>query len=116
MPPRPGCRLRIARLAPYILLAPGMLWLLYFFIWPLTQMLLLSLSTGTLDTGFVFSGTLKSYSDALTKFGTQWGNSLLYGGISTSLDFLIGFPVAYTIGFRGGRYKARLVCSVVAPF
>jgi spermidine/putrescine transport system permease protein len=107
---------RIAGLAPYILLAPGLLWLLYFFIWPLTQMLLMSLSSGTLDTGFHVTGTLKSFSDALTRFGTQWGNSLLYGGISTTLDFLIGFPVAYTIAFRGGRYKNLLLFLVIAPF
>jgi spermidine/putrescine transport system permease protein len=107
---------RIAGLAPYILLAPGLLWLLYFFIWPLTQMLLMSVSSGTLDSGFRVTGTLKSFSDALTRFGTQWGNSLLYGGISTTLDFLIGFPVAYTIAFRGGRYKNLLLFLVIAPF
>jgi spermidine/putrescine transport system permease protein len=62
------------------------------------------------------TGTLKPYTDALTKFPTQWGNSLLYGAISTSLDFLIGFPVAYTIAFRGGRYKNLLLFLVIAPF
>jgi spermidine/putrescine transport system permease protein len=115
-PPRPSVLRRIARLAPYILLAPGLLWLLYFFLWPLAQMTLMSVSSGTLDTGFHVTGTLKSFSDALTKFGTQWGNSLLYGGTSTVLDFLIGFPVAYTIAFKGGRYKNLLLFMVIAPF
>src|SRR5512146_1060923 len=96
-------RRRLFGLAPYVLLAPGLLWLLYFFVWPGFQMFLMSISSGTLDTGFRLTGTLKSYSDALTKFSDQWGHSLLYGGISTTLDFLIGFPVAYTIAFRGGR-------------
>jgi spermidine/putrescine transport system permease protein len=114
--PRPGVLRRIARLAPYILLAPGLLWLLYFFIWPLAQMFLMSVSSGTLDNGFQLTWTLKSYSDALSRFGTQWGNSLTFGGISTILDFLIGFPVAYTIAFRGGRYKNLLLFMVIAPF
>jgi len=115
--PRPGgIRQRLRRLAPYLLLAPGLIWLLYFFVWPAAQMVLMSLSSGTLDSGFKLTFTLKSYGDALTKFPTQWGNSLLYGGISTVLDFLIGFPVAYTIAFRGGRYKNLLLFLVIAPF
>ena len=109
-------RRRLFALAPYLLLAPGLLWLFYFFIWPAAQMFLMSISTGSLDNGFRVTGTLKPYVDALTKFPTQWGNSLLYGGISTSLDFLIGFPVAYTIAFRGGRYKNLLLFLVIAPF
>jgi spermidine/putrescine transport system permease protein len=76
----------------------------------------MSISTGSLDNGFRVTGTVKPYVDALTKFPTQWGNSLLYGGISTTLDFLIGFPVAYAIAFRGGRYKNLLLFLVIAPF
>jgi spermidine/putrescine transport system permease protein len=114
---QPGSwRRRLFALAPYLLLAPGLLWLFYFFIWPAAQMFLMSISTGTLDNGFRVTGTIKPYLDALTKFPTQWTNSLLYGGISTSLDFLIGFPVAYTIAFRGGRYKNLLLFLVIAPF
>jgi spermidine/putrescine transport system permease protein len=109
-------RRRLFALAPYLLLAPGLLWLFYFFIWPAAQMFLMSISTGSLDNGFRVTGTVKPYIDALTKFPTQWGNSLLYGGISTTLDFLIGFPVAYTIAFRGGRYKNLLLFLVIAPF
>lgn len=114
---QPGAwRRRLFAAGPYLLLAPGLLWLLYFFIWPAVQMFLMSISSGTLDSGFHVTGTLKPYTDALTKFPTQWGNSLLYGAISTSLDFLIGFPVAYTIAFRGGRYKNLLLFLVIAPF
>jgi spermidine/putrescine transport system permease protein len=114
-PARPLLRRAFAA-APYLMLAPGLLWLAYFFIWPAMQMFLMSLSTGTLDTGFVFTGSLKAYQAALTQFGTQWLNSLLYGSISTILDFLIAFPVAYTIAFRGGRYKNVLLFLVIAPF
>jgi len=40
----------------------------------------------------------------------------MYGSISTILDFLIAFPVAYTIAFRGGRFKNLLLFLVIAPF
>jgi spermidine/putrescine transport system permease protein len=102
--------------APYLLLAPGLLWLTYFFIWPAVQMFLMSVSSGTLDSGFRVSWSAKAYETALTKFPTQWGNSLSYGAIATLLDFLIGFPVAYTVAFRGGRYKNLLLFMVIAPF
>jgi spermidine/putrescine transport system permease protein len=109
-------RRRVFASAPYLLLAPGLIWLAYFFVWPTVQMFLMSISSGNLDDGFLVTGTLKPYTDALTKFPVQWGNSLTYGAISTSLDFLIGFPVAYTIAFRGGRFKNLLLFLVIAPF
>jgi len=113
--PRPWRR-RLSGAAPYILLAPGILWLLYFFIWPSVQMFLMSISSGTLDTGFRITGSTQAYADALGKFQVQLGNSVLYGGTATILDFLIGFPVAYTVAFRGGRYKNLLLFLVIAPF
>jgi spermidine/putrescine transport system permease protein len=109
-------RQRLSRAAPYILLAPGILWLLYFFIWPTIQMFLMSISSGSLDAGFQVTGSTKAYGDAIGKFQVQFGNSLLYGGTATILDFLIGFPVAYTVAFRGGRYKNLLLFLVIAPF
>jgi spermidine/putrescine transport system permease protein len=109
-------RRRVFASAPYLLLAPGLIWLAYFFVWPTVQMFLMSISSGNLDDGFTVTGTLRPYTDALTKFPVQWGNSLTYGAISTSLDFLIGFPVAYTIAFRGGRFKNLLLFLVIAPF
>ena len=93
-----------------------MLWLLVFFIWPMLQMFLMSISSGSLDDGFKLSGSTAAYVSAFTKFGKQFGNSLLYGGAATVLDFLIGFPVAYTVAFRGGRYKNLLLFLVIAPF
>ncbi len=111
-----GWRRYVGRSAPYLLLAPGILWLVYFFVWPATQMFLMSISSGSLDQGFVVTGSTKAYETALNKFQGQFGNSLLFGGTATILDFLIGFPVAYTVAFRGGRYKNLLLFLVIAPF
>ena len=48
---------------------------------------------------------------------TAWiVRSLLYGGLATILAFLLGFPLAYAIAFRGGRYKNLLLFLVIAPF
>ena len=40
----------------------------------------------------------------------------MYGGIATLLCFLIGYPLAYGIAFRGGRYRTLLLFLVIAPF
>ncbi len=114
--PGGGWRRRLRRATPYLLLAPGILWLLIFFIVPSIQMFLTSVSSGSIDSGFKLTFSSKAYETALTKFPRQLTNSLVYGGIATILTFLIGFPVAYTIAFRGGRYKNILLFLVIAPF
>jgi spermidine/putrescine transport system permease protein len=113
---RPGWGHSVARHAPWILLAPGILWLLVFYVVPVGWMLVISLSSGTLESGFVFTGSLDAYREGLGRFQRQFGNSLLYGGAATLLTFLIGFPVAYTVAFRGGRFKNLLLFLVIAPF
>ena len=114
--PGPGLRERVRKATPYLLLAPGILWLLFFFIIPSIQMFLTSVSSGSVADGFKLTFTPAAYVTAITKFGKQFGNSLLYGGTATLLTFLIGFPMAYTIAFRGGRYKNILLFLVIAPF
>jgi spermidine/putrescine transport system permease protein len=114
--PGPGMRERVRKATPYLLLAPGILWLLFFFIVPTVQMFLTSVSTGSVTDGFKLTFSPQAYQTAIGKFGKQFGNSLLYGGTATLLTFLIGFPMAYTIAFRGGRFKNILLFLVIAPF
>jgi spermidine/putrescine transport system permease protein len=108
---------RHKRAVPYLLLAPGMIWLVLFFVLPAFQMFLTSFWSGTLETGYEFAlSNISNYTDALAKFSTQFGRSILYGGLATLLTFAISYPLAYTIAFRGGRYKNLLLFLVVAPF
>src|SRR5947207_5638996 len=115
-PSKVGLRQRIRPLVPYLLLAPGILWLLVFFVVPAIQMFLMSVSSGSLDEGFKVTFSTRAYERALTRFGPQFSNSLLFAGLATAATFLIGFPVAYTIAFRGGRYKNVVLFLVIAPF
>jgi spermidine/putrescine transport system permease protein len=109
-------RRRLARLVPWLLLAPGLLWLIVFYVLPGIQMFTYSISTGSLEDGFTMTGSLDAYATGIDRFGKQFLNSILYGGIATIGTFLIGFPVAYTIAFRGGRYKNLILFLVIAPF
>ena len=101
---------------PYLLLAPGLIWLFVFFIYPSIEMLRISLSSGSLDTGYSLTFSSDAYVTALQKFPHQFGNSILYSALATTFTFLIGFPVAYTVAFKGGRYKNLLLFLVIAPF
>lgn len=104
------------RIAPYALLAPGILWLVVFFVLPNVQMFLTSLSSGTIRTGWSLTWEFGNYVDVLTSFPNQFRNSLVFGGLATLLCFLIGYPLAYGIAFRGGRWRALLLFLVIAPF
>jgi spermidine/putrescine transport system permease protein len=115
-PTGPGWRGRVGKAAPYILLAPGLLFLILFFVIPAIQMFTYSISTGSVEEGFTITWTLDAYREGLETFGKQFLNSIIYGGIATILCLLIGFPVAYTIAFRGGRYKNLILFLVIAPF
>ena len=108
---------RHRRIVPYLLLAPGLLWLILFYLLPAFQMLLTSFWSGSLETGYEFAlSNITNYTEALTKYSEQFGRSILYGGLATLLTFAISYPLAYTIAFRGGRFKNLLLFLVVAPF
>jgi len=81
-------------------------------------MVAMSLSSGTLEQGFTFNWNVGNYAELITDEGLydNYRNSLLYGGLATFLTFLIGYPLAYGIAFRGGRYKTILLFLVIAPF
>jgi spermidine/putrescine transport system permease protein len=107
-------------LVPYLLMAPGILFLALFFVLPSIQMFLMSLSTQSGGVGlaktYEFTWAWENYANALTDFPVQFSNSLIYGGLATLLCLLIGYPLAYGIAFRGGRYKSLLLFLVIAPF
>ncbi len=112
----PTLRARFGRAVPYLLLAPGLFWLVIFYVIPAIQMFTYSVSTGSLETGFEMTFTTDAYAKAIGQFGKQFVNSILFGGAATLLTLAIGFPVAYTIAFRGGRYKNLILFLVIAPF
>jgi spermidine/putrescine transport system permease protein len=106
------------KIAPYGLLKPGMLWLALFYLAPLFTLLRLSLST--LPSRFAveaeFDWNFDNYVTAFTDFGPQFQRAFVYAGIATVLTIAIGYPLAYVIAFRGGKYRTLLLGLVVIPF
>jgi spermidine/putrescine transport system permease protein len=103
-------------LLPFLLLAPGLAWLLLFFAVPLYYMARQSLEEGTIFTGFEFAWNFSTYTDALANYDTQLVRSFVYAGAATLIAFAVGFPLAYVIAFRGGRWKNALLLLVIVPF
>lgn len=101
---------------PYVLMAPGIAWLLVFFVVPNFRMLQMSLSSGSVERGFAFAWDFANYTGNIERFAGNFQNSLVFGGLATLLCFLVGYPLAYTIAFRGGRYKNLLLFLVISPF
>ncbi len=98
------------------LLGPGLLWLGLFFVVPMYFMGVVSLETGSLDTGFSFSWQFSNFPDSLSLYDEQFLRSFVYGGTATVLALAIAYPLAYAIAFRGGRWRNVLLLAVVAPF
>jgi spermidine/putrescine transport system permease protein len=106
------------RATPYLLLLPGMLWLLVFFAAPIVALFGTSLQTrvpGTIDQ-FTQTFRFANYPDYAQEYAGQFGRSFLYAGIATMLALLISYPLAYLIAFRAGRWRNLLLVLVVAPF
>jgi spermidine/putrescine transport system permease protein len=105
------------RLVPYFLLGPGLIWLILFFVVPMYFMGRLSLEQGTVTGGnFEFTWQFSNFTDALSNYDTQFLRSFYYGGVATVLALVIGYPLAYMIAFRSGRFKNALLFAVIAPF
>ena len=104
-------------ITPFLLLAPGLVWLVAFYVAPNVQMFASSFWSGTLEGGFSFSlSNWTNYPDALNKYQEQYLRSIGYGFVSTLLCFAIAFPLAYFIAYKGGRARNVLLFLVVAPF
>jgi spermidine/putrescine transport system permease protein len=88
--------------APWLLLAPGVIWLIVFYGVPLV----------TLFTRAV-GGGWSSFSGA---FNEAMARSFLYAGVSTVLALLLGYPLAYWIATKGGAWKPLLIALVNVPF
>ena len=105
------------RLVPFWLLGPGLLWLIFFFVVPMYFMGELALYSGSLRTGgFELTWAFENFPNALSGHEEQILRSFFYAGTATVLALLIGYPLAYAIAFRAGRFKTLLLFAVIAPF
>jgi spermidine/putrescine transport system permease protein len=108
---------RPRRLLPYLLLLPGGLWLVLFFALPAFQLAATSLydPSGSLAEGYAMTWAFSNYADALSTYWPQFLRSFRYAGIATLIALLLGYPLAYAIAQKAGRWKNLMLVCVVAP-
>lgn len=100
----------------WALMAPGTLWLLFFFLVPLVFMLSYSFMPrgiyGGVESGFTTEHYARFF-DAL--YLTILLRTVVYAIVCTGACLLMGYPVAYVIA-RSGPWKNFLTFLVVLPF
>src|SRR4051812_21552025 len=102
-------------LLPYLLLVPGLGWLLAFFLAPILAQAWVSLQSGNLEEGFQFNWAFHNYTDAVSNYSEQFLRSFEYAAVATVLALIISFPLAYYIAFKSRR-KNLLLLLIILPF
>jgi len=101
-----------------LLLALPVLWLFVFFIIPLVSLLSTSLYDpgGSLETGYAMTGHVQNYFSVLADYREHIVRSFAYAGTATIVCIVLGYPLAYAIAFKSGRWKNLMLVAVIAPF
>jgi spermidine/putrescine transport system permease protein len=100
---------------PYLLLAPGILWLGIFFLVPLAFLGYQSLQSG-LFPDFQFTWEFSNFSNAIRDYHEQFIRSFVYAGIATVASLLLAYPLVYWIAFRTRHWRNLFLLAIVAPF
>ena len=102
----------------WLLLVPGMLYLGVFFLFPTVQLFFTSLydPTGSYETGYSMTWHFANYVNAIKDTWDLFVRSFVYAGIATVVGLLLGYPLAYAIAFKAGRWKNVMLVLVIAPF
>ena len=104
--------------------APGLLWLILFFLVPFYAVL--ALAMGTLDPIFLtpvpqwnpLQWDPSAFGEVVTdpELRAVMARTFAYVGVAGVTSLLIGYPVAYYISRHGGRMKTLLLVLLIAPF
>jgi spermidine/putrescine transport system permease protein len=106
---------RHRRATPYLLLAPGVLWLGIFFVIPMVFLGYQSLQSG-LFPNFEFTWEFANFSNAISDYHEQLIRSFVYAGLATVACLVLAYPLAYWIAFRAGPWRNLFLLFIIAPF
>jgi spermidine/putrescine transport system permease protein len=101
---------------PYALLLPGLLWLAMFYATPMVTLGSQSLQEGNVYDGYVLTGNVSVYGEALSQYWPQLVRSLGYAATATFLGLVLAYPLAYYMAQKAGRWKNIMLILVIAPF
>ena len=105
-----------------LLLLPGILYLVLFFLVPLVSLVITSLQTPVPngDIGqYQSSFNWQNYVTSITQYGDQIVRSFFYAVLATVFALLFSYPLAYFIGVKARRWpllQNLMLVLVIAPF
>ena len=73
-------------------------------------------AAGPIDVGYSLTWAWGNYSDALSTYRPQFVRSIQYAALATFFALVIGYPLAYFIAVKAGKWKNFLLLLVIAPF
>jgi spermidine/putrescine transport system permease protein len=101
---------------PYLLLLPGLAWLVVFFVVPMLSLGSQSLQTGSVESGYSQTWHFQTYVDALSQYWPHFARSLVFAGTATAFTLLLAYPLAYFMAQKAGKWKNIMLVLVIAPF
>ena len=108
-----------SRIAPYLMILPGLAYLAIFFVVPFFSLFRTSLSSmggSVYLPKLTFAWDFSNYAQAFSLYHEQIVRSLVYALAATVISLMLSYPLAYVIAFKSGRYKNLLLGLVVLPF
>lgn len=111
-------RFRLRGWAPYLLLLPGMGWLIVFYLVPIASLIGTSLEDPSAAAGqsSVMAWHFQNYAVGMTEYWPLFLRSLWYAFLATMFALLLSYPLAYVIVFRAGRFKLLLLMLSIGAF
>ncbi len=101
-----------------VLLAPAALWYVAFFLVPLGFVLVFSFLTSADFGGIEFKFSLANYPQLVSSsiYLRVFFNTLVMAFSGMALCLLVGYPLAYFLATRAGRYKNLFLVMLIVPF
>ena len=103
--------------ASHLLLAPAAAWLLLFMVIPALGLVALSFAKNGAYGEVVWTLSLDNYRRAFdSKYIPVLLRTLGFAGGTTALCLLLGYPLAYYLSFRAGKWRNAMIIGLMVPF
>ena len=104
-------------LASHLLLAPAAAWLLIFLVLPALGLVALSFAKNGAYGQIIWTLGLQNYRRAFdAKYIPVLLRTLGFAGATTALCLLLGYPLAYFLSFRAGKWRNAMIIGLMVPF
>jgi spermidine/putrescine transport system permease protein len=104
-------------LASHLLLGPAALWLILFLVVPAVGLVALSFAKNGAYGQIEWTLGLQNYRRAFDpKYVPVLLRTICFAGATTSICLLLGYPLAYFLSFRAGKWRNAMIIGLMVPF